>query len=141
MAKVRVSDLAKQMGKSEKDLIFMLQSLGVEVDSPASQIDHTTIAAILTGKKLASRPRNVIMRDETAEPEAPKRKVVKPPRPIVQPPRRPVAPKPKEEEEEQPTPSGPVIQEFVDAAEAQDETVAETESGEVEVKEGVKQES
>ena len=42
MAKVRVSDLAKQMGKSEKDLIFMLQSLGVEVDSPASQIDHTT---------------------------------------------------------------------------------------------------
>jgi translation initiation factor IF-2 len=118
MAKVRVSDLAKQMGKSEKDLIFMLQSLGVEVDSPASQIDHTTIAAILTGKKLVARPRNVIMRDETAEPEAPKRKVVKPPRPIVQPPRRPVVPKPKEEEE-QPSPTGPVIQEFVDVAEAE----------------------
>ncbi len=118
MAKVRVSDLAKQMGKSEKDLIFMLQSLGVEVDSPASQIDHTTIAAILTGKKLVARARPVIMREETAAPEAPKRKVVKPPRPIVQPPRRGSAPKPKEEEEVTSS-TGPVIQEFVDAAEAE----------------------
>ena len=30
-AKIRVSDIAKRMGKSEKDVIFQLQSLGAEI--------------------------------------------------------------------------------------------------------------
>jgi translation initiation factor IF-2 len=117
MAKVQVRDLAKQMGIPDKDLIFKLQSLGVQVESPTAAIDHEVIVAILTGKKLATRPRNVIMREE--KPLAPKEKPqIKPPRPIVKPPRKPVtaaAP----EAAPPPAPSGPIIPEFVEAAEAE----------------------
>jgi translation initiation factor IF-2 len=117
MAKVQVRDLAKQMGIPDKDLIFKLQSLGVQVDSPSAAIDHEVILAILTGKKLATRPRNVIMRDEKPAPEKEKREV-KPPRPIIKPPRRPVAAAPAEAPPP-PAPSGPIIQEFIQAAEAE----------------------
>jgi hypothetical protein len=33
-AKFKVSDIAKKMGKSEKDVIFQLQSLGAEITDP-----------------------------------------------------------------------------------------------------------
>ncbi|MGH9458514.1 MAG: translation initiation factor IF-2 N-terminal domain-containing protein, partial [Thermoanaerobaculia bacterium] len=115
MAKVRVKDLAKTMGVPDKDLIFKLQSLGVEVAGSESTLDPDVIVAILQGKKLASRPRTVIVRDEKAQqPEERKRRIVRPPRPIVAPPRR---------EETAATPEGqapeaaPIIPEFIKAAE------------------------
>ena len=71
MAKVRVTDLAKRMGVSDKDLIFKLQSLGVAVDAPSSAIDPEVVMAILSGKKTAAKPRNVIMREEKPAEGAP----------------------------------------------------------------------
>ncbi|MBI2215394.1 MAG: translation initiation factor IF-2 [Acidobacteria bacterium] len=117
--KVKVSDLAKLMKISAQDLIFKLQSLGVEVDSPESALGAAEIEALRSGKKLTTRAKSVIMREEAPVAEvAPKQKVVKPPRPIVQPARKggavPVQPK-----EEAPPLQGPVIQEFVEAAEAE----------------------
>jgi translation initiation factor IF-2 len=118
MAKVRVSDLAKQMGIPDKDLLFKLQSLGVEVPNSSAAIDHEAIVAILTGKKLATRPRAVIMRDEKPGVEAEKpRKEIRPPRPIVKPP-RPIVP-PAADAASTPVSSGPIIAEFVQAAEAE----------------------
>ncbi|MHB9001790.1 MAG: translation initiation factor IF-2 N-terminal domain-containing protein, partial [Thermoanaerobaculia bacterium] len=115
MAKVRVSDLAKQMGVGAKDLLFKLQSLGVAVEDANSSLDTETIMAVLSGKKLPTRPRNVIMREEQPQPE--KKKVVRPPRAIITPPKR----EKKEVPVEAPTPApaGPVIPEFVAAAEAE----------------------
>ncbi|HVE66401.1 MAG TPA: translation initiation factor IF-2 N-terminal domain-containing protein, partial [Thermoanaerobaculia bacterium] len=117
MAKVQVRDLAKQMGIPDKDLIFKLQSLGVQVDSPAAAIDHEVILAILTGKKLATRQRTVIMREEKPAQEKEKREI-KPPRPIVKPPRKPVV-APPTEAAPPPPPPGPIIPEFIQAAEAE----------------------
>jgi translation initiation factor IF-2 len=119
MAKVRVKDLAKQMGISSKDLIFKLQSLGVQVENEDAAIEPGVIMAILSGKKAAPRrPRAVIMRDEKPgeEQQAQKPKLVRPPRPIVKPTRR--EKKPVEEGVvAEPTSQGPVIQEFLEAAE------------------------
>ncbi|MFA6955995.1 MAG: translation initiation factor IF-2 [Thermoanaerobaculia bacterium] len=117
--KVKVSDLAKLMKISAQDLIFKLQSLGVEVDSPESALGAAEIEALRSGKKLTVRSKSVIMREDVPVTEvAPKQKVVKPPRPIVQPAARKgavaVAPK-----EDAPPLQGPVIQEFVEAAEAE----------------------
>jgi translation initiation factor IF-2 len=117
MAKVQVRDLAKQMGIPDKDLIFKLQSLGVQVESPTAAIDHEVIMAILTGKKLATRPRNVIMREEKPAAEKEKREV-KPPRPIVKPPRKPVTTV-TPEATAPPPPPGPIIPEFIQAVEAE----------------------
>ncbi|HEY0593804.1 MAG TPA: translation initiation factor IF-2 N-terminal domain-containing protein, partial [Thermoanaerobaculia bacterium] len=117
MAKVRVSDLAKTMRVSDKDLMFKLQSLGVEVESSNSTLDPDVIVAILQGKKLTSRPKTVIVRDEKAHPvEEKKRRVVRPPRPIIAPPAK------KEEPavpSEAPAPGAPapIIPEFIQAAE------------------------
>ncbi len=116
MAKVQVRDLAKQMGIPDKDLIFKLQSLGVQVENASASIDHEVIVAILTGKKLATRPRNVIMRDEKPKVEK-ERKEIKPPRPIVRTTRKSDA-----APASQPAPppqTGPIIPEFVEAAEAE----------------------
>ncbi|MGK2858560.1 MAG: hypothetical protein ACSLFQ_15270, partial [Thermoanaerobaculia bacterium] len=104
---------------SDKDLIFKLQSLGVEVDSPESALGPAEIEALRSGKKLTTRSKSVIMREEAPVAEvAPKQKVVKPPRPIVQPAARKgaAAAPPKEEPA---TPQGPVIKEFLEAAEAE----------------------
>jgi translation initiation factor IF-2 len=115
MAKVRVSDLAKQMGVGAKDLVFKLQSLGVAVEDANSSLDTETIMAVLSGKKIATRPRNVIMREEM--PQAEKKKVVRPPRAIITPPKREKKEVPVEAPA--PAPSGPVIPEFLAAAEAE----------------------
>ena len=116
MAKVQVRDLAKQMGIPDKDLIFKLQSLGVQVENASASIDHEVIVAILTGKKLATRPRNVIMRDEKPKVEK-ERKEIKPPRPIVRTTKKsdatPASQPPP------PAPTGPIIPEFIEAAEAE----------------------
>ena len=116
--KVRVSDLAKLMKISDKDLIFKLQSLGVEVDSSESALGPAEIEALRSGKKLSTRSKSVIMREEAPVAEvAPKQKVVKPPRPIVQPAKKAAAAVPPKEETA--SPQGPVIQEFLEAAEAE----------------------
>ena len=81
-AKIRVSDIAKRMGKSEKDVIFQLQSLGAEVSDPSQVLEPEVIQALITGKKLVTRTRSVIMREDKPV-QAAKKEAVRPPRPIV----------------------------------------------------------
>src|SRR5947209_10339796 len=96
-AKIRVSDIAKKMGKSEKDVIFQLQSLGADVTDPSQTLEPEVINALITGKKLVTRARSVIMREDKPQPEK-KKEAVRPPRPIVKPtPRSRAAAAPPEE--------------------------------------------
>jgi hypothetical protein len=62
--KFLVSDIAKKMGKSEKDLIFQLQSLGADVTDANQVLEPDVIQALITGKKLTTRTRSVIMRED-----------------------------------------------------------------------------
>ena len=95
-AKIRVSDIAKRLGKSDKDVIFQLQSLGAEISDASQVLEPEVIQALITGKKLVARTRSVIMREDKPTPEK-KKEVVRPPRPIVQPPVRKKVETPKEE--------------------------------------------
>ncbi len=58
---------------SNQDLIFKLKSIGVRVEGEDAHIDSDIITAILQGKKLP-HPREVILRDESALPEAARRR-------------------------------------------------------------------
>src|SRR5712675_916482 len=84
-AKFRVSDIAKKMGKSEKDVIFQLQSLGADINDPSQVLEPEVIQALITGKKLTTRSRPVIMRED--KPQVEKKKeaavVAAPPSPAV----------------------------------------------------------
>src|SRR5438132_14212569 len=71
------------MGKSEKDVMFQLQSLGADVSDPTQVLEPEVIQALITGKKLTTRVRSVIMREDKPEPAKGKKEVVRPPRPIV----------------------------------------------------------
>jgi translation initiation factor IF-2 len=123
-AKIRVSDIAKRMGKSEKDVIFQLQSLGAEVQDPSQVLEPEVIQALITGKKLTARPRTVILREDKPVAEK-KKEAVRPPRPIVQPPVRARKEAPKEEPvATAPTPSV-IIPEFVQAAEDEERAAKE----------------
>ncbi len=44
-AKIKVSDIAKRMGKSEKDVIFQLQSLGAEITDASQVLEPEVIQA------------------------------------------------------------------------------------------------
>jgi translation initiation factor IF-2 len=123
-AKIKVSDVAKRMGKSEKDLIFQLQSLGAEVTDANQVLEPEVIQALITGKKLVARTRSVIMREDKPTPEK-KKEVVRPPRPIVQPPVRKKVETPKEEPAAAPPPTV-IIPEFQEAAEAEERAAKET---------------
>ena len=83
-AKFKVSDIAKKMGKSEKDVIFQLQSLGAEITDPNQALEPEVIQALITGKKLTMRTRSVIMREDKPQVAA-KKEAVRPPRAIVKP--------------------------------------------------------
>src|SRR5712691_2566910 len=96
-AKIKVSDIAKRMGKSEKDVIFQLQSLGADVTDPSQVLEPEVIQALITGKKLTTRARSVIMREDKPVAEKSKKEAVRPPRPIVKPAIRAKAEPPKEE--------------------------------------------
>jgi translation initiation factor IF-2 len=123
-AKIKVSDVAKRMGKSEKDLIFQLQSLGAEITDANQVLEPEVIQALITGKKLLTRTRSVIMREDKPIAEK-KKEVVRPPRPIVQPPARKKVEAPKEE----PAVAAPptvIIPEFQEAAEAEERAAKET---------------
>ncbi len=122
-AKIKVSDIAKKMGKSEKDVIFQLQSLGAEITDASQVLEPEVIQALITGKKLVTRTRSVIMREDKPI-ETKKKEAVRPPRPIVQPPARKKADTPKEE----PAVAAPpvvIIPEFQEAAEAEERAAKE----------------
>src|SRR3954452_6262378 len=123
-AKFRVSDIAKRMGKSEKDVIFQLQSLGAEVSDASQVLEPDVIQALITGKKLVSRTRSVIMREDKPQVEK-KKEAVRPPRPIVQPPVRAKKEAPKEEPVAASAPPSVIIPEFIQAAEAEERAAME----------------
>src|SRR5213594_363379 len=124
-AKIRVSDIAKRMGKSEKDVIFQLQSLGAEITDASQVLEPEVIQALITGKKLTTRARSVIMREDKPQPEKAKKEAVRPPRPIVKPtPRTKVEP-PKEEAPIAPAPPPVIIPEFIQAAEDEERAAKE----------------
>jgi translation initiation factor IF-2 len=122
-AKIKVSDIAKKMGMSDKDMIFRLQSLGAEVTDPTQVIEPEVIQALITGKKLVTRTRSVIMREDKPQVEK-KKEAVRPPRPIVQPPVRKKTEAPKEEPAAVAPPTV-IIQEFMEAAEAEERAAKE----------------
>ncbi len=83
------------------------------------------IQALITGKKLNTRSRPVIMREDKPTPEK-KKEVVRPPRPIVQPPVRKRVEVPKEEPVvATPPPPTVIIPEFQAAAEAEEREAKE----------------
>jgi len=123
-ATIKVSDIAKRMGKSEKDVIFQLQSLGAEVSDPDTVLEPEVIHALITGKKLTMRSRSVIMREDKPQPEK-KKEAVRPPRPIVKPVARPRVEAPKEEAPVAPPPPAVIIPEFIQAAEAEERAAQE----------------
>src|SRR5216683_2286518 len=124
-AKIRVSDIAKRMGKSEKDVIFQLQSLGAEISDPNQALEPEVIQALITGKKLTTRSRSVIMREDKPQPEKAKKEAVRPPRPIVKPAPRTRVEAPKEEAPVAQAPPSVIIPEFVQAAEDEERAAKE----------------
>src|SRR6266513_4237755 len=64
MGKIRVEELAEQMGIGSKEVLFLLQSIGVDVKSPQAALDESTVLAILQGKTHA--PKQLIVRDNEA---------------------------------------------------------------------------
>jgi hypothetical protein len=120
-AKFKVSDIAKKMGKSEKDVIFQLQSLGAEITDPNQALEPEVIQALITGKKLTTmRTRSVIMREDKPQVAA-KKEAVRPPRAIVKPTPRPKREVPANEEPQVTAPPPTVIiPEFVEAVEAEE---------------------
>ncbi|HEX8616270.1 MAG TPA: translation initiation factor IF-2 [Thermoanaerobaculia bacterium] len=123
-AKIKVSDIAKKMGMSDKDMIFRLQSLGAEVTDPTQVLEPEVIQALITGKKLVTRTRSVIMREDKPMVEK-KKEAVRPPRPIVQPPVRKKAEVPSKEEPAAAAPPAVIIPEFVEAVEAEERAAKE----------------
>ncbi len=123
-AKFRVSDIAKKMGKSEKDVIFQLQSLGAEITDPNQALEPEVIQALITGKKLTMRTRNVIMREDKPQ-VAVKKEAVRPPRAIVKPTPRPKREVPVEEPQVVAAPPAVIIPEFVEAVEAEERAAKE----------------
>jgi translation initiation factor IF-2-like protein len=64
MGKIRVEELAAQMGVGSKEVLFLLQSIGVDVQSPQATLDDSMVQAILQGKTHA--PKQLIVRDPEA---------------------------------------------------------------------------
>src|SRR6266480_4541718 len=125
-AKFKVSDIAKKMGKSEKDVIFQLQSLGAEITDANQTLEPEVIQALISGKKLTTRTRSVIMREDKPQPEKAKKEAVRPPRPIVKPtPRTRAVEAPKEEVPVAPAPPTVIIPEFIQAAEDEERAAKE----------------
>src|SRR5262252_3630883 len=65
MGKIRVEELAAQMGVGSKEVLFLLQSIGVDVQSPQATLDDSMVQAILSGKTHA--PKQLIVRDTEAK--------------------------------------------------------------------------
>ena len=71
MGKIRVEELAAQMGIGSKEVLFLLQSIGVDVKSPQAALDESTVLAILQGKTHA--PKQLIVRDTEARAPRPQK--------------------------------------------------------------------
>ena len=71
MGKIRVEELAQQMGLPSKEVLFLLQSIGVDVKSPQAALDETTVLAILQGRTHA--PKQLIVRDTEARASRPQK--------------------------------------------------------------------
>src|SRR5437764_1304117 len=124
-AKIRSSDIAKKIGKSEKDVIFQLQSLGAEINDASQVIEPEVVQALITGKKLTMRTRSVIMREDKPQVAA-KKEAVRPPRAIVKPTPRPKREVPVDQEPQVAAPPPTVIiPEFVEAVEAEERAAKE----------------
>ena len=123
-AKIRVSDIAKKMGKSEKDVIFQLQSLGAEITDASQVLEPEVVQALITGKKLTMRTRSVIMREDKPQVAA-KKEAVRPPRAIVKPAPRLKREVPVEEPQVTAPPPTVIIPEFVEAVEAEERAAKE----------------
>ncbi|MGH9442723.1 MAG: translation initiation factor IF-2 N-terminal domain-containing protein, partial [Thermoanaerobaculia bacterium] len=67
MAKIQVHELARQMGVGDRELMFLLQSIGVQVSSAQADLDESTVLAILQGKTHA--PKSLIVREESNRPK------------------------------------------------------------------------
>jgi translation initiation factor IF-2 len=65
MGKIRVEELAAQMGIGSKEVLFLLQSIGVDVKSAQAALDESTVMAILQGKTHA--PKQLIVRDSESK--------------------------------------------------------------------------
>ncbi|HEX2758337.1 MAG TPA: translation initiation factor IF-2 N-terminal domain-containing protein, partial [Thermoanaerobaculia bacterium] len=59
-AKFTVAQLAKMMGKPAKEVLFLLQGIGVDVKTAESVLDPATAQALLMGKTQA--PKSLIVR-------------------------------------------------------------------------------
>src|SRR4029078_3679868 len=136
-AKIRVSDIAKRMGKSEKDVIFQLQSLGAEITDPSQALEPEVIQALITGKKLSTRSKSVIMREDKPQPAAKKETIVRPPRPIIKQRGRPKREGPAREPPATPAPPSVIIPEFIQAAEDEERAAKEAPAPVVERPQGV----
>ncbi len=97
MGKIRVEELAAQMGIGSKEVLFLLQSIGVDVKSPQAALDESTVLAILQGKTHA--PKQLIVRDAEARTARPQKSalnrikiVEKPPASETEPALEPPAP-------------------------------------------------
>ena len=77
-AKFTVAELARMMGKPPKEVLFLLQGIGVDVKSAESVLDPGTAQAILTGKTQA--PKTLIVR-QTPLPTPPAEGAVGTPKP------------------------------------------------------------
>ncbi|MGE5413092.1 MAG: translation initiation factor IF-2 N-terminal domain-containing protein, partial [Syntrophomonadaceae bacterium] len=71
MGKIRVEELARQMGLPSKEVLFLLQSIGVDVKSPQAALDESTVLAILQGRTHA--PKQLIVRDTEARAARPQK--------------------------------------------------------------------
>ncbi len=71
MGKIRVEELAQQMGLPSKEVLFLLQSIGVDVKSPQAALDESTVLAILQGRTHA--PKQLIVRDTEARAARPQK--------------------------------------------------------------------
>ncbi len=71
MGKIRVEELAAQMGIGSKEVLFLLQSIGVDVKSPQAALDESTVLAILQGKTHA--PKQLLVRDAEARTARPQK--------------------------------------------------------------------
>jgi translation initiation factor IF-2 len=97
MAKIRVEELAAQMGVGTKEVIFLLQSIGVDVKSPQAALDDSTVLAILQGKTHA--PKQLIVRDTESKAFRPQKSALSRIK-IVEKPAGPAASAPPEPEPE-----------------------------------------
>jgi len=96
MAKIRVEELAAQMGVGSKEVLFLLQSIGVDVKSPQAALDEATVLAILQGKTHA--PKQLIVRDTESRAFRPQKSALSRIKIVDKPPAPAKAPQPEEAE-------------------------------------------